>query len=85
MAGELFGAANDLPYNSNATSKVIALAADYFKQGKSIEWVLENAVGKSKPLRKAVISLAEGNRVITKKQADALREQYQLSPKKKGF
>ena len=77
-----YGAANRLIHNADVVSKATALASDYFKQGKSVEWVLENVCG-NRNARRAVISMAEGSRLLNRQQADALREQHGLMPKAK--
>lgn len=77
-----YGAANRLAHNADVVSKATALALDYFKQGKSVEWVLENVCG-NRNSRRAVISMAEGNRLLTRKEADALRDVHGLLPKAK--
>ena len=80
---DFFGAANRLTFNADVTSKATALAADYFKQGKSTEWVLENVCGSKRNSQRAVIAMAEGLRLITRKEGDALRERYNLISKGK--
>lgn len=78
----LFNGTNRLHHNADVVSKATALASDYFKQGKSVEWVLENVCG-NRNSRRAVISMAEGSRLLTRKEADALRDVHGLLPKAK--
>lgn len=78
---DLYSAADRLPYNSGITGKTLALAADYFKAGKTVEWVIDNVCGKKRDVRLNVITLAEQIGRINKEQSKAIRSKYGLIKK----
>ena len=72
----LFDSANALHDNADMYQKTTALASDYFRQGKSIEWVIQNVCGTRVAQRRMVLSLAQSMRVITAEERKALGIKY---------
>lgn len=70
-----------LPEGSARETKVNALACHYLKEGKPLQWIIENVAGKNLRHRRIVISAAEHGRYITSAAAIEARAQY--CPKKK--
>lgn len=72
----LFASVDALPDNADLYQKTTALAADYFKKGKDVEWVIQNVCGTRVAQRRMVLSLAQTMRVITAEQRKALGIKY---------
>lgn len=62
---DLFAAAGSLGFNAEPVMKAGAIAVDYFKRGKGVDWVIANVGGRKKPLIKEVIRVAEERRLVT--------------------
>lgn len=78
---DLNSATNRLSYNADISSKTLALAADYFKADKTVEWVIDNVCGKKQDVRLKVITLAEQMGRLNKEQSKAIRSKYGLIKK----
>lgn len=73
---DLFVNSGRLPDNADLYGKTSALAADYFRMGKSVDWVIENVCGKNKAQRRLVLSMAQTQRIITSEQRKQLGVKY---------
>lgn len=74
----MFGAVERLEFNASREAKALALAADYFKKGKSVEWVIQATCGTNKAIKRRVITMADTMRLIDRAKVRALKEQHGL-------
>lgn len=72
----LFEGASALPESSDIYAKTSALADDYFRRGKPVEWVIENVCGTRLAQRRMVLSMAQAKRLITAEQRKELGKRY---------
>lgn len=72
----LFESVDALPDNADMYQKTTALAADYFRQGKGVDWVIQNVCGTRVAQRRMVLSLAQTMRVITAEERKVLGIKY---------
>lgn len=72
----MFDRTDKVGVHMHPAQKAAALAEDYLRAGKSIDWVLSNVGGKRADVCKAILAKAEQMRVITPDQRDALEKRH---------